>query len=288
MKNGFEVRPVSRYDGARYLSTYAPPPPDHNEERKHHPLHVLLALVLVLGLTAGVIGCFADYKSDPCALGLLPKNPNGSCDPPDPDDDCIAGLHWCDSLTLFTCMDDGSGWTSQDCDAYCRDALGLGGYSTGCDIQADDPCQCEYDIIDGDIAVCTPGEIACWGDQTLATCQDNGWEWMEQNCEDFCNEKYGYDAYSLDCDAQAEEPCQCETDIMDGVMPACSPDEMWCQDDETVMICDEQYWSYTPVDCDTYCTETFGEHYYSDGCDDTNEENICGCEYGIVDGEPVP
>ena len=283
MKNGFKVRPVARYDGARYPSTWAPPPPEE-EERKHHPLHLLLALVLVMGLAVGVIGCFADYKSDPCALGLLPKNPNGSCDPPDPDDDCIAGLNWCDNLTLYTCKDDGSGWTDQDCDAYCQDTLGFGGYATGCDIQADDPCQCEYDIIVGEMTECTPGDIVCKDEMTLATCDQHGMTWTEQNCEDFCNETYGYDAYSRGCDAQAEEPCQCETDIMDGIMPSCSPGEMFCQDTNTVMVCAEDMWTWTEVDCDTWCTETFGEDYYATECDDTDEENICGCEYGIVDG----
>lgn len=284
MKNGFDVRPVSRYAGARYPSTWYRSLPEEEEQRRFDPLQVLLALVLVMGLALGMIGCFADYKSDPCALGLLPKNPNGSCDPPGPDDECIAGLLWCDNLTLYACKDDGSGWISQDCNAYCEETLGFGGYSTGCDFQADDPCMCEYDIILGDMPACTPGDIQCFDEKTLATCDDNGWEWVTQDCEEYCNQTYGIDAYSLGCDAQAEEPCQCETDIMDGIAPSCTPGELYCQDTDTVMVCDDDGWTWSEVECNTWCTDTFGEDYYATECDGTDEDNICGCEYGIVDG----
>jgi hypothetical protein len=217
MKNEFKVRPVSTYSGARYPSTWYRPPAEEEEQKKHPPLHILLALVLVMGLALGVIGCFAEYKSDPCALGLLPKNPDGSCNPPDPDDECIAGLNWCDNLTLYTCKDDGSGWTDLDCDAYCQETLGFGGYAVGCDTREDEPCQCEYDIIAGEMTMCTPGDIVCRDENTLATCDQQGVSWNEQ-------------------------------------------------------------------DCDTWCTDTFGEDYYATECDDTDEDNICGCEYGIVDG----
>jgi hypothetical protein len=351
MKNEFKVRPVSTYSGARYPSTWYKSPPDEEEQTKHHPLHILLALVLVMGLAIGVIGCFAEYKSDPCALGLLPKNPNGSCDPPDPDDECIGGLNWCDNLILYTCKDDGSGWTNLDCNAYCEETLGFGGYAVGCDIQedvpcqceydiiagemtectpgdivckdeitlatcdqhgmtwneqnchdfctathghnyysrgcdmqAEEPCQCEYDIIEGDMPACTPGDIQCVDESTMATCDENGWDWVTKNCEEYCNETYGIDAYSLGCDAQAEEPCQCETDIMDGIAPSCSPGELWCADTDTVIVCDDDGWNWSEVDCNTWCTDTFGEDYYATECDDTDPDNICGCEYGIVDG----
>ena len=48
MKNGFRVRPVSTYSGARYPSTWYQSSPDEEEPKQFHPLQVLLALVLVM------------------------------------------------------------------------------------------------------------------------------------------------------------------------------------------------------------------------------------------------
>ncbi|MFC1655015.1 hypothetical protein ACFL2F_04340 [Myxococcota bacterium] len=175
-----------------------------------------------------------------------------------------------------------SGRSEKNCEDFCNDTYGYDAYSKGCDDQAAEPCQCEYDIIDGDIGECTPGDIECVDEWTLATCDDNGWHWTRQNCNDYCREQFGEYSHSFGCSAEAENPCMC--DIAEGMMPVCSPGEMQCQDTETVLVCPEDMWSWTEMDCDTWCTETFGEDYYATECDDTNEDNICGCEYGMIDG----
>jgi hypothetical protein len=287
MDDKFAVRPVPRYQQARYPSSWVPAPPDEpGEERRLNPVQLLVLLVLVMGLASGLIGCLANYSGKTCEPGQV-LDSSGNCVGPDPND-CLPGQQYCDEAgNLVVCNDDGESWTPQDCNATCVDQHGSRGYSTGCDAQADDPCQCEYDIIDGDIAECTPGEVQCRGEETVAFCQENGWEWLETECGDYCQEIYGNEAYSLGCNAEAEDPCQCESDIVVGVMPACTPDDFYCQDDDTAMVCEEDGWTFTEVDCAEYCTENFGEDYYSTGCDQEDEENICGCEYGIVDGEPV-
>jgi hypothetical protein len=290
----FHVRPLREYGQARYPSMVAAAPPAteparEEEETRHHPLEILLAAVLVLGISTGLIGCFSDYKTDACAMGLLPRDENGNCVPPDPEDDCQPGVLFCDDGTLMSCNQDGPGWSSPDCDAYCQETLDPMSTSRGCDAGADDPCQCEYDIIDGDVAVCEPGDLMCTDAYTLATCVDWNWVWEEQDCHEYCRDLLGPDAYSIGCDALAEDPCQCQYDVVVGVMPECSPGAFQCSDEDTVVICEEDAWTWTEHDCDTWCTDTFGEDYYAEGCDPGNEsDNPCGCKYGIVDGEPAP
>lgn len=288
-KELFRVEPLRRYQRARYPSAWARQPAvtDEPEQRKLNPLMLVLAVVLALGLCLGMIGCMANYKVKQCGPGQVLDN-NGNCVGPDPND-CNPGDLVCDDQILMTCNQDGNAWTSQACDAYCEDMYGPNSYSEGCDVQADDPCQCIYDIIDGDIAECTPGQIACWDDDTLATCNSDSYSWSEQSCNDYCVEVYGVDYHSNGCNAQAEDPCQCEYDIIEGIWVECTPGEFSCVDDDTASVCSADYYGWEDVDCNDYCSDNFGDDYFSTGCKaDNSQDNICGCEYGLVDGEPAP
>ncbi len=287
MKNQFEVKPVRSYDGARYPSPWAPVPVPEDAADTPTPLSMLiLALLLVLGLSVGAIGCFAEYGSQKCP-GDLPRDANGLC-PPGPDPECDAGALACEDGVLQVCDDDGMGWTGQACEDYCREMYGADYWSTGCDAQAEDPCQCQYDIIDGDIAECTPGDFYCNGDGNVSICNDDHWSWSIHECNDYCRETYGADFVSYGCSDDAEAPCLCDYDMIDGVWAGCEPGEIYCQDDETLMTCNEEdRYSYDEHDCAEYCVEVYGEDYYSNGCDASDADNPCGCEYGIVDGEPV-
>ena len=285
----FEVKPVGAYNGARYPSPHARLAPVAREESgKVRPglMTFALALILIVGLSLGVLGCFAEYKNDPCALGYS-LQPNGSCGP-DPDPECDPGALRCDGSLLEACNAEGSAWTGQECEDYCDAMYDIDAYSTGCDAEADDPCGCEYDIIDGDIADCNPGDFYCQDEQTVAICNDNRWSWDEQNCNTYCEETYGYGYVSYGCDSDAEEPCDCIYDIMDGVVAECTPgDAQYCQDDETLWVCADDRYSFEQKDCQLWCEEEFGEDYWSTTCDMSDVDNPCGCEYGIVDGEPV-
>ncbi|HUU04181.1 MAG TPA: hypothetical protein VM425_22280 [Myxococcota bacterium] len=135
---------------------------------------------------------------------------------------------------------------------------------------------------------CNPGDLVC--DQNiLMACNQDGLSWSSQECDDYCMQMYGFGSYSKGCDALAEDPCQCEYDITEGIWVECTPGEFQCVDDDTASVCSADYMGWENVDCVEYCTDNFGDDYYSTGCKQDNpEENICGCEYGMVDGEPAP
>jgi hypothetical protein len=184
----------------------------------------------------------------------------------------------CNDGSIMVCDEDGEGWTTHSCDAYCREIFGDHAYSTGCDDAEENPCGCEYDIVMGEMAVCTPGHFYCHDENTLATCVDEWAPYELTNCEEFCDDTYGIDSFSYGCDAEAEEPCQCEQDIIDGGIGICTPGEFYCANEDTVVICDEM-WLWTDVDCETYCTTTFGEGSVPAGCDPGNDrDNPCGCD----------
>ncbi len=284
----FRVEPIRQYKQARYPSAWARQPAVEEEEKKKlNPAMLLVVFVLTLGLALGLIGCLADYKAKSCGPGLV-LDSNGNCVGPDPND-CNPGVLVCDQNTLMVCNQDGQSWSSQECDVYCSEMYGFGSYSKGCDALADDPCQCDYDIIDGDIAECTPGGVACWDDETVAFCNQDSYSWTEQNCNDYCLEVNGPDYHSNGCNAQADDPCQCEYDIIEGIWVECTPGEFTCVDEDTASVCSADYMGWENVDCIEYCTDNFGDDYYSTGCkEDNSQDNICGCEYGMVDGEPAP
>jgi hypothetical protein len=274
MKKTFQVKPVTRYDGARYPSFV----PEQPEEEKAHPVVILLCLVLVMGLSLGVIGCFSEYKWL-CDDGL-PPDQNGDC--PGDDPECLPGLVICRGETgASICNDDGQSWNNLDCLDYC----GPDAIAVSCDSEAAYPCQCEYDIIDGGIGECFPGEMTCKDEITLSFCDEDQMTWVHQDCQEYCQENYGQDYYTMGCDTGAEDPCQCHYDIMDGTIAECTPGEFYCSDEYIAQVCDEDGWSWNEIDCNEFCKEEYGEHSYSEGCDDQAGE-LCQC-YGIVDGEPL-
>ena len=50
----------------------------------------------------------------------------------------------------------------------------------------------------------------------------------------------------------------------------CSPEELYCEDEDTAMICPDGY--FVPLECDPYCKETYGEEAYAVGCDADAED----------------
>ncbi len=288
----FEVRPLRRYDGAQYPSAWrtaatpgTPAQVGPPAERASPRLPTLLLLgLLMLGLALGAVGCFADYRTQPCP-GDLPRDDSGNC-PPGPDPDCDPGALACEDMVLLVCDADGQGWSGQDCDAYCREMYGPDAWATGCDAAAEDPCGCEYDIIDGDVARCTPGEFDCLDAERVNLCGED-YSWQQRDCDAYCRETHGEGYVSYGCDDDAEQPCRCDYDQLDGAWAGCQPGDIYCQDDETLMVCAEDGTSYDEIDCTEHCEQEYGLGYFSGGCDAEEAEstaNPCRC---VREGEPV-
>jgi hypothetical protein len=131
------------------------------------------------------------------------------------------------------------------------------------------------DIIMGDIAECTPGDIYCADDQTLMTCSDSYW-YESTDCSAYCPANYGPQSYTLGCDVNAYDPCNCY-DMLDGGIAQCTPDTVECWDSNTIATCDPSTGGLVSTDCTTYCHEHFGVQYTPTGCDATQLDNPCGC-----------
>ena len=162
--------------------------------------------------------------------------------------------------------------------------LRRGGFVTGALLLG--ALSCNYQLEDKE-SCGTPG-VQCDAAYIAHICHEDGTE-QEMACESWCNEQYGIDAYAIGCSADIDSPCICETDIIDGFMSVCEPNDFTCLDDETVSICVEgTEFTYETVSCDDLCTEQYGEDYYSDGgCDAEATENPCQCITDMMAGAPA-
>lgn len=263
----FQVKPVSQYQGARYPGQSDAD--DELVEERAHPLVIIMAMILVVGVSIGMIGCY--LRSDYVPETPQPDGgPDG--DPPDPPD-CEGDEVQCvDSWTPEVCVD--GRFEAIDCGVYCTETFGWEYWSMGCDAEADDPCMCEYDVMDGAAPYCEPGDVFCLSENTVEICNDYYPE--TYNCADYCVEQLGEGAISYGCNEIAEDPCQCDYDIIGGVRAVCTPEDIVCIDDQTLGDCNE-YGDIVYRDCDEYCVEIFGSEYLSEGCDMAVLDNPCQC-----------
>jgi hypothetical protein len=218
-------------------------------------------------------GCNA-VAEDPCQCkyDVIDGDPL-ICDP--------GQMHCADENTLAVCKEEYFDFELIDCHQYCQEngEFPEMGWSLGCDIEAQDPCQCQYDIVMGVEPVCTPGEMQCWDENTLAVCSEDLY-FETIDCNQYCQENAELPdtGWSMGCDLESDDPCQCVYDVVDGYMTECSPGEVSCQDEETVLICNDDYWSWSEVGCYEYCSDKFGSDYFPTGCNMENDlDNICGC-----------
>ncbi len=230
---GFEVRPVRHYDVPRYPTTILEPEPEEapaeDRVRLRDVLRFAVCALLMLGLVLGAVAC-----GDRARLAVVPPKvdggitpdgglppPDGGLPPPDggePDADIIMGdvayctpgdIYCADTQTLMTCNDDRYSYSPTDCDAYCQATYGPQSYTLGCDVNAWDPCNC-YDMLDGGIAQCTPGDVQCWDPSTIATCDPATGSLVSTDCTTWCHEHFGTTSTATGCDAsQSDNPCGC-------------------------------------------------------------------------------
>jgi hypothetical protein len=264
----FAVKPVATYDRARYFAAPAPSAPERDEDRPH-PLTVALTLLLVVGISVGLIGCYMRSEYSPDDPPDVPPT-----DPPD----CDEGAVRCAGpSTVETCHD--VVWLAEDCAERCA---ALGGASMGCDATADDPCQCDYDVIDGAAPYCDPDELWCDEDGNVVQCVD--YDYVTRDCDEVCAELLGPGGVSFGCDgADAENPCLCDYDILEGEPAVCEPSSITCLDEATLGVCNGEW--YEPVGCADLCVEELGPAGISLGCDTADAENPCLCDYDLLDGD---
>jgi hypothetical protein len=273
-KEQFQVKPIARYEQARYFAAPATENADAIVDDRPHPAAVALTLLLVLGISVGLIGCYMRTEYGPGE----PPEPQPDADPPDPPDCDEGSLRCGDATTLESCTD--GEWVAEDCQALCVEELGADHHSLGCDASAEDPCQCQYDIIDGDYDPCWPNDLFCQDASTVVFCDE---DWAPTSCAEHCAEQYGPGFTSLGCDQNvAENPCQCTEDILDGIAASCTPGDVTCADSSTLVTCVDGVEQSTS--CNEHCVATMGPDYYSEGCDAARADNPCGCVYGMVDG----
>ena len=227
--------------------------------------------------------------------------------------ECTPGDVYClDNETVQVC-DDTSMFQYQTCEEYCESKFGDEYQPNSiCDEdQSGNLCDCQ--LPDGDIdddvdhdqdadpAGCLPGEYYCQSDSVLAFCEEEGGEFQEYNCNEYCQQQHGNDAYSGGCDNAANDPCQCEYDSTDGLPVGdvdysidgdidnaiCTLGESHCDEQDNLYVCESLSEGYVKYFCENYCVEEFGADYVSYGCDAQDTQNPCQCEYGIIEGEPI-
>ncbi|MGM0597502.1 MAG: hypothetical protein ACQES9_10730 [Myxococcota bacterium] len=106
------------------------------------------------------------------------------------------------------------------------------------------------------------------------------------NCNNWCVQEYGEDAYAIGCTEDINQPCNCEYGGLDGMIAECTPGEERCTNTGIEVCVDlSGYYGWEHYSCNEYCNEEYGDHYVSyDGCNSELDENLCQCEYEMIDG----
>ena len=78
-----------------------------------------------------------------------------------------------DHETAWVCNEDHWSYSSRDCTTWCKETFGEEFTSYGCDADALEPCQCQYDMIDGGMIDCEPGDVWCLDGNLASVCNDD-------------------------------------------------------------------------------------------------------------------
>jgi hypothetical protein len=245
----FEVSPVKVYK----IPSYPKP------RRKNFFVKPKIALALSGGIFLLANGCNPLFEE------------KESCD--------VVGVT-CPEYNIARVCDDNHLEEIIDCSVWCLQNYGSEYTFTGCSQNsAEEPCFCEYDIILGVEAECTPGDLYC-SSEKIYICEDlSGYnDYVGYDCNDYCIETFGsYSSSTGQCNMDdSTNPCECY-DIVEGEMAWCEEGDLYCMDIDTIAHCEDGI-DYTSKDCDDYCKETNGETSVSQGdCNTTNSENPCNC-----------
>jgi len=226
-----------------------------------------VALLLFAGVSMGAISCEeAEVISDGDRENEATTN-------------CVENDYKCPTeWTIETCdTETGKFKQAINCEDYCIDENGPDYYSSyGCDInKKDDPCNCRYAVVDGDIGDCETGETRCDENGNLNTCNkiNHGWE-SYTGCSEICANK-DPNLVSKGCDeTNTDNPCLCSED------QSCKQNEVKCTAYSTIRSCNTETGIFNDHKmCSDYCSEIYGSEYKSSGACSETRNNPCYCVY---------
>ncbi|PRQ06855.1 hypothetical protein ENSA7_33930 [Enhygromyxa salina] len=158
------------------------------------------------------------------------------------------------------CLDDDSAlscesnvWVERDCASVCAE-LGPAYGPAGCDRE----CVCEL----LDPSGCTPNEVTCVDESTVAVC-DEAQQLQSTPCSDVCADA-GLDEVGCLANEDGEQSCWCTSEDT-----PCEPSSMpTCVDDATIAVCEMGAWVF--VECQMVCGGPAV-------CDPLQQPATCGC-----------
>ena len=237
----------------------------------------MVTFLLAAGLALGA-GCSEDHSNfgGHYIASDLPGVPVGDIgyEPPIM---CLENEAYCNPLDgMLDWCDEGES-KSESCTEFCYNQYGLDYYAKGCNFVAENNhCTCTK------ITCSEDRSLTCDTDYNLRKCIDG--ELQAFSCTDECpffeDEQLVTGLVDAYC-KPGEGLCTCLYSTFDSESLPCAPEDSRCVDDAIWLECENQ--RYVPMDCDDYCRNTYGEHYYATGCDD-NAVEPCQCEYGLTDG----
>jgi hypothetical protein len=126
---------------------------------------------------------------------------------------CMEDDFYCgEDSTINVCNDSSTDYENITCSDWCTVEFGEGFVprGDGCiDSDTNNPCGCDYDMMDGFAGECTLDNLICVSDTVVGICDENQ-EYKYFRCDELCKDEFGYEYSSTGCDNDPENPCKCE------------------------------------------------------------------------------
>jgi hypothetical protein len=267
MSNDFKIKPAAKYNNPSY--------PTKNKKQTSFFKTGTASLLLSAGIT---------LMASSCTPPIFNQNTNNE------NNNILDGVAVECMMDDLTCGDGGTigvcinedgyeHFDYKECNDYCFEEFGPDYSAFGvCDMNNhDNPCDCQYDVMDGIIAQCDEGDFYCTEDDSISICDASGMH-VEKTCDEYCEEEWGSDLFisGSNCsDSTTDEPCDCYYGVLDGAVAECTVDDIICVSDKTLGVCEDGY-TYSNTRCEEICANE--NNSTSAGCDTENKENPCLCE----------
>ncbi|MDF1563037.1 MAG: hypothetical protein P1V51_08340 [Deltaproteobacteria bacterium] len=232
-RHDFQVRPLERYEGARYHSVHLQraadaaavelsrpvPVPERRRPSLMELVRIASMTILVFTLSMAMVACYSENDDDHQQQWISDGGSDGGDDTDGGDitagvmAECTPGDVYCsDAQTLQTCTD-GYWYEAVDCNTWCQETYGPEygqAWSNGCDADAAEPCQCQYDMVAGEMVQCLPGDIYCSDPGTAQVCNEDQMTYSAIDCATHCEQTHGPSFGTTGCDeSDPENFCGC-------------------------------------------------------------------------------